>query len=340
MEKDKEKFISLKNPAFVFLALAITVQIIFLGRKIYLYSQGHDFVPDLTNNNVNVMLTRPENWHKITSGELELKSCDFDMIDGSTATIPITAELARQFCDAGDDEIAGYIDHNTTGTAYESLITGKKCGKKDCRKELIFVTEPSEEELQMAEKNGISLDVKPVAYDGFVFITRKDNPVDSLTVEQVKGIYSGEITNWKEVGGKDSEIMAFQREPNSGSQTAMEQLVMKDAQLMDAPEYMYKDGMAELIEQVAAYNNEEGSIGYTFYYYINNLYLNDDIKVLKINGITPDNENLLNGTYPFKSAYYAVMREGQNGLPKDIRDYLLSDNGQELISLAGYCPLR
>ncbi|MCH5349415.1 MAG: substrate-binding domain-containing protein [Oscillospiraceae bacterium] len=316
------------------------------------YYSGHEITGDQTANNINVMLTRPDNWEKIQTGKIFLTPEDFALIDGSTATIPITAELARQFCDASDEEVESYVDHKTTHYAYINLIctygdpehySDYAWSGNQAQKNLIFVTEPSEDELEAARSEGVTLDVTPVALDGFVFITHKDNPVDSLTVEQVQQIYSGRITNWKEVGGNDQKIIPYQRERNSGSQTAMEQLVMKGIPLMEPTEgYSIATGMGMLIEKIAEYENRENSLGYTYYYYINNLYKSDDIKVLKINGVSPDNENLISGAYPFSTAYYMVMADGetdsQTAKMRELRDYLLTDEGQEIIKMAGYCP--
>ncbi|MBP1592491.1 MAG: hypothetical protein ILP22_10655, partial [Oscillospiraceae bacterium] len=82
------------------------------------------------------------------------------------------------------------------------------------------------------------------------------------------------------------------------------------------------------------------AIGYTYNYYINNLYKSPDIKVIAVDGITPENENLVNNKYPFASAYYAVIRadEPENSEYRKLRDYMLTDEGQEIIRLAGYCP--
>lgn len=312
----------------------------FIIYAINIYHSGEAIERDKTTN-VNVLLTRPDNWKKIETGKITLSDEEFSWIDGSTATIPITAELARQFCDISDDEVRDYVDHNTTHYAYMNLIYTAKNNNNYEKKYLIFATEPSEYEHKEAKIEGVELDVTPVAMDGFVFITHKDNPVESLTVEQVQKIYSGEITNWKEVGGNDAEIIPYQRESNSGSQTAMEQLVMKDVRLMEpAKGYRIWTGMAELIEKVAEYENKENSIGYTYYYYINNLYKNENIKVLNINGISPDNENLINRSYPFTTAYYAVTVKGHQGKMTQLRDYLLTEEGQEIIKMAGYCPVN
>ena len=244
--------------------------------------------------------------------------------------------MLRQFCGIDDSVIEYYIDHNTTGHAYENLITGFD------NKNLIIVTEPSDEELEMAAEHNVVLDVTPVALDGFVFITHKDNPVDSLTLDQIRDIYSGAITNWSDVGGYDEEIMPYLREKNSGSQTAFENMVMQGTPIYEHPDAKKQlvESMGGLIEYVSSYQNETRSIGYTFNYYLNNLYKNSDVKVIKIDGVAPDNENLIDGSYPLTSGYYAVTLKGRDRRANEIRDYLISDEGQEIIELAGYCPIR
>lgn len=349
--------------AWALVALSILLVLGFSVAMFIVYSVGHKITEDKTAD-INVMLTRPTNWEKIQTGKISLTKEDFAFIDGSTATIPITAELARQFCDVSDEEIGDFFHHYTTHSAYENLICtygdpDKVEDSEDSKwlyyepygyfveKRLIFVTEPSTDELNDARKEGVTLDVTPIALDGFVFITHKDNPVESLTVEQVQKIYSGEIKNWKEVGGNNQKIIPYQRERNSGSQTAMKQLVMKGIPLMEPVGYSNEKLtlglMSELIEKVAAYDNRENSLGYTYYYYMNNLYINDDIKVLKINGVSPDNENLISGAYPFSTAYYAVIAGGaedsESAKMRELRDYLLTDEGQKIIEMAGYCPV-
>ena len=351
--------------ASVIVGLSVIVVLIFTAAMFVVYNSGHELTDTDRTADINVMITRPDNWKKIQTGKITLTPEDFAFIDGSTATIPITAELARQFCDASDGKIWEYVDHNTTHTAYENLIFTNGDPDKitymeninkyryDSRmtfdiKHLLFVTEPSEREIFDAGIEGVTFDVTPVALDGFVFITHKDNPIDSLTVEQIQDIYSGKITNWKEVGGNDQKIIPYQRNIGSGSQTAMEQLVMKDIPLVEPVGYFGETltlgFMSELIEKIAEYENRENSLGYTYYYYINNLYRNEDIKVLKIDGVSPDNENLVSGAYPFSTAYYMVMAEGRNDVQtakmRELRDYLLTDEGQEIIKMAGYCPAR
>ncbi|MCR5599499.1 MAG: substrate-binding domain-containing protein [Ruminococcus sp.] len=344
MTKDKTKLFRILPLSVIGIgAVIISAAVV---KIISAYNGHHKIEPDKTAN-INVMLTRPDNWEKLDLGGFTLNKENFSLIDGSTATIPITAELARQCCGASDDDIGKYIDHNTTGYAYYNLMMTarqRELRYKDNsykQKNLIFATEPSVDEIKEAADCNIEYEVTPVALDGFVFITHKDNPVDSLTVQQIKDIYSGKITNWKEVGGNDSEIIPYQREANSGSQTAMEQLVMKDTTLMEPKEgYCIRKGMGELIEMVAEYENRENSLGYTYYYYINNLYKNDNIKVLKIDGISPDNENLRDKSYPFSTAYYVVTVKGDDSELMKLKDFIVSDKGQQIVKMAGYCTVN
>lgn len=100
-------------------------------------------------------------------------------------------------------------------------------------------------------------------------------------------------------------------------------------------------GMGELIKTVGEYENSPASIGYTFKYYIDTLYKSDKIKVLKIDGVEPSSENMRNGTYPFTTNYFAVIREGDaNPVGANFLQWLLTDEGQRCIEQAGYCPLR
>jgi phosphate transport system substrate-binding protein len=211
-------------------------------------------------------------------------------------------------------------------------------GDESARVRLILVTPPSAEELDYARTAGVEFEQSAVAIDGFVFIVNKDNPVNSLTLEQLRGIYSGSITNWSEVGGNDEEIRAFQREEGSGSQTAMLQLVMQGLPMLPPPQVARVESMSGLIESVAEYQDGAGSIGYTFDYYAKNLYVNENIKVLKIDGVTPNAASYLDGSYPLTSAYYAVIRSDEPaGSPaRRLRDFLLSVVGREVIGLAGY----
>ena len=259
---------------------------------------------------------------------------NYPKVDGSTATIPLSENIAMKLLSLTGEQGKAFIKHNTTHNAYVNLIDGKA--------DIIFVTEPSTEELELAKKSGIELEVVPVVKEAFVFLVNKENPVDFISAKQLQDIYQGKIKNWKELGGSDKEIIPYQRAENSGSQTIMLNMVMKGISIMDAPKELKPAEMAGLIEVIAAYDNSDKAIGYSVYYFANSMYNKETIKFVKIDGVDPNNETIKSSKYPFTSAYYAVLKKTE---PKDsnarkLLAWILSDEGQKLAEKSGYVPLR
>ena len=262
----------------------------------------------------------------------------FPKIDASLATQPLTDAIYANF--TGTDISKVNIEYSNTHPGYVKLINDEV--------DLIVVTEPSEEELALAKEKGVELEVIPVVKEGFVFYVNVNNPVDSLTTDQIQGIYSGEITNWKELGGEDKAIVPYQRPVNSGSQTGMLSIVMKDKKLMEATKENLVQTMAQIVNLVSQYNNETDAIGYSYYYYAKTMYETIDntvagnIKFLGINGIKPTNENIQNGTYPYNTAYYIVINKAdkETDASRILAKYLLSPRGQKVALEAGYVPVK
>jgi phosphate transport system substrate-binding protein len=146
--------------------------------------------------------------------------------------------------------------------------------------------------------------------------------------------------NWKEIGGLDEPITAFQREKDSGSQTGMEQMVMQGVPMLDAPTLQIYS-MGALIDAVGEFSNKPTSIGYTYKFYVDNLYQDDNIKILKINSVTPSQANIISKSYPLTVSYYGAVRagDGKNSAGRKFLDWLLSGQGQASIAQAGYVPL-
>ena len=278
----------------------------------------------------------------------------YPKLDGSTVIAAMFHEFAWQHLGMSEQQSKDFFYLYMTHAAYMSFVNkeenyggmyqhnGEYVWLEDSKPtDLIVVTHPSDEELEYAAKLGVELTIEPICFDAFVFITHVNNPVDSLTIEQVQKIYTGEIQNWKEVGGNDEKIVAYQRERNSGSQTGMEQMVMQDLEMINPKLATIVEGMGQLIDVVAEYENKSYSIGYTYLYYIENLYKNSKIKVLMIEGIEPSHENIRNGTYPLSTNYYAIIRtEDKEDIGGKFLDWMLSDIGQQCIEQAGYIPLK
>jgi len=254
----------------------------------------------------------------------------YPVVDGSTVTIPFSEALMADLTSKTIEEVRPYVLHNKTHEAYVNLINGSA--------DIIFVTSPSAEELQLATTAGVEMEVIPIVSEAFVFITHKDNPVNNLTIEQIQKIYTGEISNWKDVGGADVAIRPFQRPVNSGSQTGFLDLVMKTVVPMVAPTELVSGGMGELIEAIATYKNQADAIGYTYYYYVTDMWTNTNVKLLNVNGVYPNPTTIANGKYPIHTSYYAVIRKTE-AVDSDVRKmiaYILSDAGQTLAEGAGY----
>ena len=119
-----------------------------------------------------------------------------------------------------------------------------------------------------------------------MFIVNEDNPVQSLSRQQLKDIYAGTITNWKDVGGKDQEIIAFQRRADSGSQTLFQKLLIQGGPLMEAPTELAPTAMGELVDSIAEYNNSANAIGFSVYYYIDQMYSKPGLRLLAVDSVT------------------------------------------------------
>lgn len=277
---------------------------------------------------------QPEEENQVAySTGLSMKPEAYPTVDGSTVTIPLSEAVASAVMHLPIEEARQYILHNKTHQAYLNLIDGTA--------DIIFVTSPSEEELAYAAEKDVKLVVTPIVSEGFVFLTNKDNPVESLTLQQIKDIYSGKITNWSEVGGEDKEIIPYQRPNNSGSQTGMLDLVLSAEEIMEAPTEKVIAQMGELIDAVAVYGNEQNAIGYSYYYYATDMWLNDGVKLLAVDGVAPTKDTISSGEYPITTAYYAVTRSDlrSDDSAQVLLNWILSDEGQQLAEEAGYVKL-
>ncbi|MDO5133498.1 MAG: substrate-binding domain-containing protein [Eubacteriales bacterium] len=258
---------------------------------------------------------------------------EYPRVDGSTATLPLSYALYQAA--TGEDEEAAMeaIKHNKTDSSYYQLTYG------NC--DLVLAYEPSENTRKNIEEKA-SLQMKPIGRDALVFMINASNPVKSLTEAQIQAVYTGEITNWKELGGNDEEIVAFQRGQNSGSQTLMEKLVMDGIPMAKAPSYHYISSMGELLDKVSSYNNQGNAIGYSVYFYARNMYSVPGLEFLSVEGVTPSNDTIRDGSYPYVNEFYAVIRddEAADSPARLLFDWLTDEGGQELIADTGYVPVR
>ena len=302
---------------------------------------------------VYVFLTKPEQQNDTTQEAVKTENQtilskgateaifsleDYPKVDASLATQPLTNAFIQNFTNTEID--VEKIEYTNTHPGYVKLINDEV--------DLIVVTEPSAEELALAKEKGVELEVIPVVKEGFVFYVNGENPVESLTLEQIQKIYTGEITNWSQVGGANEEIRAFQRPVNSGSQTGMLSLVMKDLKLMDPPKKDIVETMRGIVGLVADYDNGKNAIGYSYYYYAKTMYNDIDagianaIKMLGVNGVKPSNETIKSGEYPLNTAYYIVINknEPEGSKTRKLVEAMLSERGQAVAESVNYVGVK
>ena len=270
-------------------------------------------------------------------------------MDGATALYPVYSAFVQAVYPEGKYDIydfkynedEGYGQVTCTGTieAYQRLIEGKT--------DIIFCAAPSKDQLALAEAEGVQLHLTPIGREAFVFFVNSENPVEGLTVEDIQGIYTGRIKNWRELGGKNQKIRPYQRAENSGSQTALLRL-MEGLPLMEPEKEDRISGMGGIITEVASYRNHKNAIGFSFRFYSTEMVENEQIRLLALNGVKPTKETIRSGEYPISSNFFAVTAspigepapEETNGDLRAFIDWILSEQGQEIIELTGYVGVK
>lgn len=258
---------------------------------------------------------------------------NFPRLDGSTSMVPLGEGIASVLLGESREEAASLISFNRTTQSFRNLCDGQ------C--DMVIAAEPKGEVFDEMAKNAFPYELEQIATEALVFVVNENNPVSSLTKEQVRDIYAGKITNWSQVGGENLPIAAFQRNPTAGSQVMMEKLVMDGTPMMEAPASMVPGEMGELIEAVRSYDNSANAIGYTVYYYAADMQMAQGLKLLKIDGVAPSPDTLRSGEYPYLNGYYACISAlAEESAPeRRLYDWLVSQAGQDLLALEGYVPV-
>lgn len=250
------------------------------------------------------------------------------IIDGAAAAFPVYSAFVHAVYPDTTEIYDGNFSYNNTLGGYANLAEKKT--------DIFIGAAPSKEQITFAEQNGTTFEYTQIGSEAFVFFVNKENPITSLTVEQIKGIYSGKITNWNEVGGKNEKIIPFQRNEGSGSQSMFIRF-MGDAPVIEPDMQTEVGGMGEVIEKVADYKNKSTSLGFSFRFYVEGIIKNPDVKMIAIDGIAPTKENIKNGLYPIIAPVYAVTYQGNsNENVHRLIDWMLSEEGQYIIEETGY----
>jgi len=176
-----------------------------------------------------------------------------------------------------------------------------------------------------------NLKIFVIARDGIAIVTHPDTPVSDLTIDQVRDIFSGKITNWKDVGGEEQSIILVSREEGSGTRAAFEEMVMGEGVLIAASSILQPSN-GSVRTTVATTPN---SIGYLSFGYLDNT-----VKTISINGVAPTEPNAVNGTYPIVRPLNMLTNGEPTGAVKAFLDFILSEAGQKIVVDDGYISVK
>ena len=247
---------------------------------------------------------------------------DLPIIDGAAALYPVFSafvhanypESSVEF-DGENYTVYSKLQYTNTRGAYQRIVDGEI--------DIAICVAPSDEQLEYAKATGVDLEFIPIAREAFVFLVNANNSIDNLTTQEVKDIYAGKYKNWKELGGPDRLISPLTRNEGSGSQSALLNFL----------------GDTEI---AADYDSFFGSaIGFSFRFYVEGIVEDGGVKMLSLNGVYPSAENVANGSYPIINEIYAVYRkDNPNKNVKLLVDWMLSEQGQQIVEESGYCRVK
>ncbi|WP_414470525.1 phosphate ABC transporter substrate-binding protein [Methanobacterium sp. ACI-7] len=237
-------------------------------------------------------------------------------IAGSTSVQPVAEKLAQAYMQKHPD-----VKINVQGGGSSVGITSVQKGQADIGM--------SSKELKADEKAGLNEYL--VGKDGIVIAVNTKNSVSDLKVEQVKDIFSGKISNWKEVGGQDAKINVITREDGSGTRKAFEEIIMgKDTKIIkEAVVQSSTEAVAQSIK------GDPNAIGY-----ISLASLSSDVKSLSINGVAPSEQTVSDGTYKIQRPFLFLTKGEPKGAVKDFIDFCLSPEGQAIVKGEKVVPAK
>ena len=197
----------------------------------------------------------------------------------------------------------------------------------------------SRDEKAYADEQGVTLIEKPIARDALAFMVNLKNPVNNLSIEQIQGIYTGEIVNWSEVGGLDCMMKPYVRNRNSGSQEKFETMVMVGLTIKDFPEMQIGTTMMAPYYQL---EQDTAGIAFTPFYYYKVIVGSGSTKAIGVNGVAMTKENIKNDTYPYTSHVYTAVRSDidKSSVAYRLFEFLTTEEGQAIVDESGYVSLQ
>lgn len=253
-------------------------------------------------------------WVFASDGEITIK--------GSTTVLPIAQSCAEAFM-AQHPDITISVQGGGSGVGIASVIDGTA--------DIGDASRPAKEkEFKTAKENGIALTENVVAMDGIAVIVHPGNPVNGLTKDQIKGIYTGKISNWKEVGGKNAKIVVISRDSSSGTFETFNELALEKERVR--PDALMNASNNAVVQTVA---KTPDAIGYCGIGYISGV-----IKAVPVDGTACTKANVVNGSYGLARKLFMYTNGAPQGLVAQFLEFVWSQDGQKLVDKAGFVAIK
>ena len=243
------------------------------------------------------------------------------VIKGSTTVLPIAQKAAEEFMKMHSD-INISVSGGGSGNGIKAIIDGT-CDIADSSR---FI---KDKEVKLAQERGVFPVPHRVALDCVVPIVHPSNPIGDISTERLKNIYTGNVRNWKDLGGLDKPIVIISRDTSSGTYEVWAKKVLKKERV--TPKALLQASNGAVAQAVAKNKYAIGYIGIA--------YMNDDVKAVKVNGIEGNATTALNGTFPVSRPLFMFTNGWPEGESMAFLNFLVSPAGQKVVADVGYVPI-
>ncbi len=241
---------------------------------------------------------------------------------GSTTVLPIAQRVSEVFMNMYPEALIS-VRGGGSGVGITALIEGRTDIATSSRK-------IKDEELKTGREKGIFIKEIEIAKDGIVIIVNKQNPLTNVTIEDLKKIYTGEITNWNKLGGPNQPIVVISRDMASGTFEVFKEIVLKNSKMSENCLMLASNNAV-----ATTVSNTPWAIGY-----VGLGYISEENKPLKLENVVASEETVRNGTYKLSRSLYFYMNGEPKGIVKKLIDFILSESGQKLVKESGFIPLK
>lgn len=242
--------------------------------------------------------------------------------------------LANGYYKFSDKKSEKYFSIENIDDAYNSLVEGKS--------DVIISPLPDNEVITLLEEKNIEIEKYAISRDAFVFLNNTKNPVNNIKSDDVKKIYSKDITNWTDVGGENLDILAYQSKSGGALYYAFKNYM--GGYTLEKPKIRLQDeSLSGLVNAISNYlDTRKSAIGYTNYNELKGNELPDNCRVLKVDGEKVDDVKIFMGEYPATFDIYVVVRKDamKDSQVKKLVEYILSEKGQDVIRESGYVVVK